>query len=57
MLPVTSTSRRIVPMLEGSGYGLRYREFDGGHVVPPHLVGEALSWFLGNDEDGIDVPA
>lgn len=26
---------------------VRYREFEGGHAVPPHVAGEALDWFLG----------
>ena len=45
-LPIDSCSRRIVPRLERAGYEVRYREFDGGHVVPPGIGGEAVGWFI-----------
>jgi phospholipase/carboxylesterase len=44
-LPIDSCSRRIVPRLEHAGYEVRYREFEGGHVVPPAIAREAASWF------------
>jgi phospholipase/carboxylesterase len=44
-LPIDSCSRRIVPRLERAGYDVRYREFEGGHVVPPAIAREAASWF------------
>jgi predicted esterase len=44
-LPIESCSRRIVPRLEGAGYEVRYREFDGPHVVPPGIGREAAEWF------------
>src|SRR5215216_6301116 len=44
-LPIDSCSRRIVPRLEHAGYGVRYREFEGGHVVPPAIAREAAIWF------------
>jgi phospholipase/carboxylesterase len=44
-LPVERCSRRIVPQLERAGYEVRYREFDGGHVVPPEIGREAADWF------------
>lgn len=47
VLPIGTTSRRIVPRLEQDGYDVRYREFEGGHAVPPHIAREALDWFLG----------
>src|ERR687894_3292425 len=46
-LPIDSCSRRIVPRLESAGYDVRYREFEGGHVVPPGIAREAASWFAG----------
>ncbi|HEX2063832.1 MAG TPA: PHB depolymerase family esterase [Acidimicrobiales bacterium] len=46
VLPIASTSRRIVPDLEREGYAVRYREFAGGHAVPPEVVEEAVAWFL-----------
>ncbi len=47
VLPIGATSRRIVPRLKQEGYDVRYREFDGGHAVPPDIAREALDWFLG----------
>jgi phospholipase/carboxylesterase len=43
-LPIESCSRRIVPQLERGGYGVRYEEFDGGHVVPPGIAQMAAGW-------------
>ena len=44
-LPIDACSRRIVPRLQRAGYEVRYREFEGGHVVPPAIAREAASWF------------
>jgi phospholipase/carboxylesterase len=44
-LPIDSCSRRIVPRLERAGYEVRYREFEGGHVVPPAIARQATRWF------------
>jgi phospholipase/carboxylesterase len=44
ILPIDSTSRRLVPALEQAGYTVRYKEFDGPHTVPPALAREALEW-------------
>src|SRR5215211_4137163 len=44
-LPIDSCSRRIVPRLERAGYEVCYREFEGGHVVPPGIAREAAVWF------------
>ena len=46
-LPIDACSRRIVPQLKRAGYEVRYREFEGGHVVPPAITREAASWFAG----------
>ena len=43
VLPVEACSRRLVPRLRAAGYEVRYREFDGGHVVPPGLASEAVA--------------
>lgn len=43
-LPIELCSRRIVPDLERMGYEVRYREFDGGHVVTPAIGREAAEW-------------
>ena len=47
ILPISSTSRRIVPELEKAGYAVTYREFDGPHTVPPAIAREAFTWFTG----------
>jgi len=44
-LPIDRCSRRVVPALEGAGYEVRYREFEGGHVVPSEISDEAVGWF------------
>ncbi|WP_043458445.1 alpha/beta hydrolase [Azohydromonas australica] len=43
VLPVARCSRRVVPMLQGAGYEVRYLEFDGGHEVPPEVAREAVA--------------
>jgi phospholipase/carboxylesterase len=47
ILPIDNCSRRIVPELEGAGYLVRYKEFDGPHTVPPDLTREAFEWIAG----------
>jgi predicted esterase len=47
VLPIGRTSRRIVPALRQAGYDVEYREFDGGHTVPPQHAAEATDWLLG----------
>ncbi len=46
VLPIRATSRKVVPVLQRSGYDVRYEEFDGGHAVPPELVRGAVDWFI-----------
>ena len=46
VLPIDRCSRRIVPQLERAGYEIRYREFEGGHAVPPDVAREAIGWFV-----------
>jgi phospholipase/carboxylesterase len=43
-MPIDNTSRRFVPRLRGLGYDVTYREYEGGHAVPPEVVGEAFDW-------------
>jgi predicted esterase len=38
VLPVQRCSRRVVPMLRGAGYEVRYEEFEGGHEIPPAVA-------------------
>ena len=52
VLPIDRCSRRIVPALERAGYEVRYREFDGGHTVPPEIAREAADWYLLRPEAG-----
>jgi len=42
VLPIEATSRRIVPALRIVGYRVDYREFTGGHEVPPSVADAAL---------------
>ena len=51
-LPIDLCSRRIVPDLERMGYEVRYREFDGPHVVPPGIGREAIEWINAPDAAG-----
>ncbi len=46
VLPVDRCGRRVVATLSRAGYDVTYEEFDGGHVVPPHLVDQAFTWWL-----------
>jgi len=45
VLPIDRCSRRIVPQLKRAGYDITYREFEGGHAVPPDVAREAVGWF------------
>ena len=45
VLPIDRCSRRIVPELRRGGYEVTYREFDGGHEIPPEIALEAVGWF------------
>lgn len=46
VLRIDYTSRRVVPVLQDSGYEVRYREFNGPHTVPDEIAREAVEWFL-----------
>ena len=46
ILPIDSTSRRIVARLRKMGLHVTYREFDSGHLVPRDLAVDALNWWL-----------
>jgi phospholipase/carboxylesterase len=47
VLPVESGGRRLAKELGEAGYDVDYREFDGGHIVPPDLVAAAARRSLG----------
>ena len=46
ILPINTTSRRIVPMLRRAGYSVEYHEFDGRHETPPAITQPAFEWLL-----------
>ncbi len=46
VLPVTLSRDEIIPALRQLGYEVTYREFEGGHEVPPDISEAALDWFL-----------
>jgi len=50
VLPIGKCSRRIVPQLQRAGYEVSYREFEGGHGVPPDIAREAAHWFAGRTD-------
>ncbi len=45
VLPIDVCSRRLVPRLKAGGYKVDYREFPGGHTVPPDLARAAYQGF------------
>lgn len=47
ILPIDRCSRVIVPQLRRRGYEVTFREFDGGHEVPPPIAAEAMRWVAG----------
>ncbi|MGY1823100.1 alpha/beta hydrolase [Geodermatophilus sp. SYSU D00079] len=46
VLPLRRTSARIVPALRDAGHDVTYREFAGGHTVPPEIADEAARWLV-----------
>lgn len=47
ILPIDATSRRLVPGLRSEGYDVTYREFTGGHTVPPSIADAGFAWLVG----------
>lgn len=47
ILPIDACSRSFVPSLREAGYEVHFREFDGGHNVPPPVSDEGIRWWLG----------
>jgi phospholipase/carboxylesterase len=45
-MPIEHTARKFVPQLKAEGYDVTYREYQGGHRVPPEEVREAFKWFV-----------
>jgi phospholipase/carboxylesterase len=46
VLPIDVCSRRIVPTLERQGRRVVYREFDGGHAMPPEIASAGIDLFM-----------
>jgi predicted esterase len=46
VLPIDVCSRRLVPRLREMRYPVEYREFDGGHAIPPRIALEAARWMV-----------
>jgi phospholipase/carboxylesterase len=46
ILPIDGTSRQLVPLLRETGYEVTYREFEGGHTVPPVVADEGFGWWV-----------
>jgi phospholipase/carboxylesterase len=46
VLPISRTSRRLVPALRQEGYEVTYQEFDGEHSVPERYRIESVQWVL-----------
>jgi len=47
ILPIDRCSRVIVPELKRRGYDVLFREFDGGHTVPPAIAEAGMNWAKG----------
>jgi predicted esterase len=47
ILPIDRCSRLIVPQLQRRGYDVTFKEFSGGHQVPPDIAADAMRWVAG----------
>jgi predicted esterase len=56
VLPIARCSRRIAADLQRSGYRVDYREFQGGHEIPPEIAAGAVRWWLGGDGAEMRIP-
>lgn len=46
VLPIDPCGRTIARQLRAAAYPLTYREFQGGHAIPPDIATDAVNWFL-----------
>lgn len=46
ILPIDPCGRTVAGQLRAAAYSLTYREFHGGHVIPPDIATDAVNWFL-----------
>ncbi|MBA2305441.1 MAG: phospholipase [Acidobacteria bacterium] len=44
VLPIDRCSRVIVPALQKQGYVVTFRQFDGGHDIPPDIALAGMQW-------------
>lgn len=44
ILPIDRCSRLIVPALKRQGYDVTFRQFDGGHDIPPNIASAGMKW-------------
>ena len=44
VLPIDRCSRVIVPALQKNGYDVTFRQFDGGHEIPPAIARAGFRW-------------
>jgi phospholipase/carboxylesterase len=44
ILPIDRCGRVIVSRLQKRGYDVTFREFDGGHEIPPDIAREGMTW-------------
>lgn len=47
VLPIDRCSRRMVALLRGAGYDVRYEEFQGGHEIPAEVARKAVEEMTG----------
>ena len=47
VLPIDRCSRIIVPRLQKGGYDVTFREFEGGHEIPPDIARAGMRWSIG----------
>ena len=46
VLAIDGCGRKIARELRAAGYPLLYREFQGGHEIPPDIAEDAIHWLL-----------
>jgi phospholipase/carboxylesterase len=44
ILPIDRCSRVIVPALKKVGFDVTFRQFDGGHDIPPNIARAGMQW-------------
>jgi predicted esterase len=44
-MPIDETSRKFLGKLKALEYDVTYREYEGGHTLPPEILREVFEWF------------